>query len=76
MHALSGSLSTELLRGLWADVYGGYAIDRYGPDGYFGGGDLRYAFAPGWALTLGGGYSQVSTRQGETRRGNRRPGSS
>jgi hypothetical protein len=66
VHAFSGSLTTELFRGLWADLYAGYAIDRYAPDGYFGGGDLRYAFAPGWALTMGGGYSQVSTRQGET----------
>ena len=66
VHALSASLSTELAHGFWADIYGGYAIDRYGPDGYFAGGDLRYAFAPGWALTLGGGHSQVSTRQGET----------
>lgn len=65
VHALSGSLSTELLDGLWIDGYGGYAIDRYGPEGAFGGGDLRYAFAPGWALTLNGGYTQVSTEQGE-----------
>lgn len=65
VHALSGSLSAELLDGLWIDGYGGYAIDRYGPDGYFGGGDLRYGFAPGWALALSGGYTQVSTSQGE-----------
>lgn len=65
VHALSASLSRELFRGFWIDAYGGYAIDRYGPDGYFGGGQLRYAMAPGWALTLGGGYSQISTRQGE-----------
>ncbi len=65
VHALSGSLSAELLDGLWADAYGGYAVDRYGPDGAFGGGDLRYAFAPGWVLALTGGYTQVSTEQGE-----------
>lgn len=64
-HALSASLSTELFRRLWVDGYGGYAIDRYGPDGYFAGGNLRYAFAPGWALAVGGGYSQIATRQGE-----------
>lgn len=65
VHALSASLSRELFRGFWLDAYGGYAIDRYGPDGYFGGGQLRYAMAPGWSLTLGGGYSQISTEQGE-----------
>ena len=65
VHALSGSLTAHPMKGLWLDAYGGYAIDRYGPDGYFGGGDLRYSMAPGWVLSVGGGYSRVSTRQGE-----------
>lgn len=65
VHAMSGSLSAELWRGLWADTYGGYAINRYGRNGYFGGGDLRLALARGWMLTLSGGHTEVSTREGE-----------
>jgi hypothetical protein len=65
VHALSGSLSRELAEGVWADGYAGYAVDRYGPDGYFGGADIRYELAPGWAMALSAGYTQVSTEQGE-----------
>ncbi len=65
VHAGSASLSAEIWNGLWADAYGGYAYDRYGPDGFFGGGDLRYTLGQGWALTLSGGRTAVSTRQGE-----------
>jgi hypothetical protein len=48
------------------DLIGGYAYDRYGKNGPFGGADVAIAPADGWKLVLGGFYSQVPNRQGET----------
>ncbi len=46
-------------------LFGGYALDRYGKNGPFGGADLLLVPSEGWKLSLGGLYSKVSNRQGE-----------
>ncbi len=66
LHQFGGSFSDDLSPSLWFDLYGGYAIDRYGKDGPYGGAALRYEPAPGWDLALDGRYSTAAERQGET----------
>ncbi|MCH8858368.1 MAG: hypothetical protein IID54_02165 [Proteobacteria bacterium] len=66
VHALSASASAPLARNFWADAYGGWAIDRYGGDGPFGGFALRYMLAPGFEMTAGVSHSEVSGNQGTT----------
>lgn len=66
IHAGSASLGIPLGLDLSADLYGGYAYDRYGEKGPFGGGEIRYHAAPGFDVALSGSYTKVSKRQGVT----------
>lgn len=66
IHAGSASLGVPLGLDLSANLYGGYAYDRYGDRGPFGGGEIRYQAAPGLELALSGSYTKVSKRQGVT----------
>ena len=65
VHALSGSMSAPLGEDFWFDSYAGYAYDRYGGNGPFGGLALRYTPLPGFDISLGASHSEVSGRQGE-----------
>jgi hypothetical protein len=65
VHAGSLSLSGSLWDGLWLDIFGGYAGDRYANQGAFEGASLRYTFAPGLDMEVGVRHSQVSFTQGE-----------
>lgn len=65
LHQFGGSFSDSWDDALWFDLYGGYAIDRYGKDGPYGGAALRYAAGPGFDIALNGRYSTASERQGE-----------
>ncbi len=64
IHSATASLGIPLDDGLWFDLYGGYAYDRYGERGGFGGGAVRWLVAPGWEFAIGGAYTQVSAQQG------------
>lgn len=65
VHAGSLSLSGSLWDGLWLDVFGGYAGDRYANEGMFEGASLRYTPTPGLNLEVGVRRSMVSFEQGE-----------
>lgn len=65
LHAPSGSLGVTLARDLWLDAYAGYAYDRYGGNGPFGGAALRYTPLPGFEISLGASHTEVSGRPGE-----------
>lgn len=66
VHAGSLSLSGSLWDGLWLDVFGGYAGDRYAKEGMFEGASLRYTPTPGLNLEVGVRRSMVSFEQGES----------
>ncbi|HEY5348074.1 MAG TPA: hypothetical protein VIJ72_07775, partial [Rhizomicrobium sp.] len=65
VHSATGGASFALLDGLWFDLYGGYAVDRYAGNGALYGGELRYTPVSGVDLALGARHTQVSTTQGE-----------
>jgi hypothetical protein len=66
-HAVTGSLSANTgLDGVWFDLFGGYAVDRYASDGAIYGASLRYTPAPGVDLALGVRHSAISLIEGET----------
>ena len=65
LHQFGGSFSDDFGPSLWFDLYGGYAIDRYGKDGPYGGAALRYTPSPGFDIALDGRYSTAAERQGE-----------
>jgi hypothetical protein len=65
-HAVTGSLSANTgLDGVWFDLFGGYAADRYAGDGAIYGASLRYTPAPGVDLALGVRHSAISLIEGE-----------
>jgi hypothetical protein len=64
VHDLALSASTPIFDDLWFDAYGGYAIDRFGGNGPFGGVSLRYTVAPGFDVTAGASYSSVPSHEG------------
>lgn len=65
VHQFGGSFSDRWRDGFWYDLYAGYAIDRYGKDGPYGGLALRFTPGPGFDIALNGRYSTVAERQGE-----------
>ena len=66
-HAVTASLSANTgLDGVWFDLFGGYAVDRYASDGAIYGASLRYTPEPGVDLALGVRHSAVSMIEGET----------
>jgi hypothetical protein len=65
-HAVTATLSSSVLGGLWFSAYGGYINDRYSNDGLLAGIDLHYMPAPGVDLALGVRHSEVSWVQGQT----------
>ena len=65
VHQFGGAFSDDFGPSLWFDLYGGYAIDRYGKDGPYGGAALRYTPEPGFDIALDGRYSTAAERQGE-----------
>lgn len=66
-HTVTGSLSANTgLDGVWFDLFGGYAVDRYAGDGAIYGASLRYTPQPGLDLALGVRHSAISLIEGET----------
>jgi len=65
IHALSGSASTPLGEDFWLDAYAGFAYDRYGGSGPFGGLSVRYTPLPGFDISAGVSHSSVASHQGE-----------
>ncbi len=63
VHSATASLSTQL-DGLWFNLYGGYAYDRYASSGGLYGLSVRYTPVPGLDLELGARRSNVSLTQG------------
>jgi hypothetical protein len=66
VHALSASASAALSRGLWLDLYGGWAVDRYADNGPFGGIALRYIPVDGLEISAGASHSTISASQGSS----------
>lgn len=64
-HALDLSLGTMLAPGLRADAYAGFAYDRFGSNGPFGGLALTWSPTDNVDLTLSASHSAVSGRSGE-----------
>jgi len=64
-HALDLSLGTLLAPGLRADAYAGFAYDRFGSNGPFGGLALTWSPGDNVDLTLSASHSAVSGRSGE-----------
>lgn len=65
VHSLSLSASGPVGGGFWLDSYGGWAIDRYGTNGPFGGLSLHYT-TQGIDIAAGIAHSQVPGHEGET----------
>ena len=65
LHQFGAAFSDDFGPSLWFDLYGGYAIDRYGKDGPYGGAAIRYTPEPGFDIALDGRYSTAAERQGE-----------
>ena len=65
VHALSLSAGGRLTREMIASVYGGYAYDRYGADGPFGGIDLTFRPSDTFDLNLNASHSATTGRAGE-----------
>jgi hypothetical protein len=66
VHALSASASAALSRGVWLDLYGGWAVDRYADNGPFGGIALRYIPVEGLEISAGASHSTISASQGSS----------
>jgi hypothetical protein len=66
LHRFGVAFSDTWADSLWFDLYGGYAIDRYGKDGPYGGAALRFTPRPGFDIALNGRYSAAAERQGES----------
>jgi len=65
VHQFGGAFSDRWDDGFWYDLYGGFAIDRYGKDGPYGGLALRFTPGPGFDIALNSRYSTVADREGE-----------
>jgi hypothetical protein len=63
VHALSVMAHVPFDETFGLDAFGGYAYDRYGKNGPFGGANVVIIPADGWKLSLGGLYSIVPNRQ-------------